>query len=109
MTRYPPRRGRRAGRSRARLLRSAQLTVSSPHLLAPFAAANRGLPHAEQVKPFSFMSVGHVDPLAPLPAGIERRGLVPVAPFTKDAQTALSATWRNRRDGTVLAVTTATG
>lgn len=87
----------------------SQLTVSSPRLLTPFREANRGRPYAEQVKPFSFMAAGHVDPLVPLPAGLERQGLVPVAPYAKNAGDALAAAWRNRRDGRPVQVTTKPG
>jgi hypothetical protein len=84
----------------------SQLTVSSPHLLAPFRHSNAGRPYADRVKPFSFMLVGHVDPLVPMPDGIDGKGLVPVAPFASTGAAALSPPWRNRRDGRPVRVTT---
>jgi hypothetical protein len=40
----------------------SRLTVSSPELLKPFASLNAGKPYPDQVKPFSFLLVGHVRP-----------------------------------------------
>lgn len=84
----------------------SHLPVSSPPLLAPFAAVNAGEPYSGQVKPFGFLTLGHVDPLSPLPAGLQRGEVTPVAPFTSDPDSLLDLPWRNRRDGRPLAVTT---
>jgi hypothetical protein len=85
-----------------------QLSITSPHLLAPFRAFNAGRPFRDQVKPFGFLLVGHADPLAPLPAGI-LDGVVPVAPFTSDPSAILSLPWFDKRDGRPLKVTTRPG
>lgn len=87
----------------------SQLPVSSPGVLEPFRALNDGLPYAEQVKPFGFLLLGHVDPLALLPAGLEPGDVVPVAPFTSRPEELLTLPWRNRRDGRPIAVTTRPG
>jgi hypothetical protein len=83
--------------------------VSSPGVLEPFRAVNDGRTYAEQIKPFGFLLLGHVDPLAALPAGMERGDVVPVAPFTSRPEELLGLPWRNRRDGLPIAVTTRPG
>jgi hypothetical protein len=87
----------------------SHLPVSSPAVLTPFAAVNAGLPFAEQIKPFGFLTLGHLDPLSPLPAGLDRGDVTAVAPFTNDAARLLRLPWRNRRDGRPIAVTTRRG
>lgn len=87
----------------------SQLPVSSPTVLAPFRAFNVGRPFRDQVKPFGFLTLGHVDPLAPLPDGLERGDVTPLAPFTSDPETLLALPWRNRRDGQPISVTTKKG
>jgi hypothetical protein len=86
----------------------SQLPVSSPAVLAPFRAFNAGKPFRDYVKPFGFLTLGHVDPLAPLPVGLERGEITPMAPYTRDLRTLLSpdAVWLNRRDGRPISVTT---
>jgi hypothetical protein len=84
-----------------------QLPVSSPAVLGPFRALNAGLPYEEQVKPHGFLLLGHVDPLAPLPDGLT--DVTPMAPYTDDPARLLSLSWRNRRDGRPIAVTTRPG
>jgi hypothetical protein len=87
----------------------SQLPVSSPGVLEPFRALNDGRPYAQQIKPFGFLLLGHVDPLAALPAGLERGDVVPVAPFTNRPEELLGQPWHNRRDGRPIAVTTRPG
>ncbi len=86
----------------------SQLAVSSPHVLAPFRTVNAGRPYAAQVKPFNFLLVGHADPLATLPDGVDP-GVVPVAPYSTDAARLLEQPWRSRATGESLNVTTAEG
>jgi hypothetical protein len=83
-----------------------QLPVSSPKVLAPFAALNAGQPFEHQVKPFGFLLLGHLDPLVRLPEGLKPGSVTPMAPFTSNPDELLSAQWRNRRDGRLLDVTT---
>jgi hypothetical protein len=83
----------------------SQLPVSSPAVLAPFRALNDGLAFEQQVKPFGFLLLGHLDPLAALPDGLDR-SITPMAPFTSDPEELLSLPWRNRRDGKPIEVTT---
>jgi hypothetical protein len=84
----------------------SQLPVSSPLVLSPFRELNEDKPYSAQVKPFGFLLAGHVDPLAPLPEGLAPGDVIPVAPFTSKPGDLLSLEWRNRRDGSVLKVTT---
>jgi hypothetical protein len=86
----------------------SQLPVSSPTVLAPFSALNKGLPFERQVKPFGFLLLGHLDPLAALPDGLDR-SVTPMAPFSSQPDDLLALPWRNRRDGQPLAVTTRHG
>ena len=86
----------------------SQLPVSSPAVLKPFAALNAGLPYEGQVKPFGFLLLGHLDPLAALPDGLDR-SVTPMAPFSSKPDELLALPWRNRRDGQPLAVTTRPG
>jgi hypothetical protein len=85
------------------------LPISQPADLAPFAEINAGLPFAAQIKPFNFLTMGHDDPLAPMPAGLDRKHLTLVAPYVQTADEALTLPWRNRFDGRPLEVTTEPG
>lgn len=87
----------------------SQLSISSPHLLAPFQTLNRGKAYRDQVKPFGFMLAGHVDPLSPLPDGLTLDQLMPVAPYTSKPETFLALHWVNRADGQRIEVTTRPG
>jgi hypothetical protein len=84
----------------------SQARATSPLVLAPFDGINRGLPYARQVKPFGFLTLGHADPLAPVPAGLTEGRVTPIAPYTTDPASLLGQPWRNRREGQPLAVTT---
>ncbi len=86
----------------------SQLPISSPTVLAPFAALNAGKPYEAQVKPFGFMLIGHADPLVPLPDGL-CGPVTPVAPFTSEPERLLGLAWRNRADGRLIEVTTRPG
>jgi hypothetical protein len=84
----------------------SHLPITSPALLRPFATVNAELPFAEQVKPFGFLTLGHIDPLSPLQDGLQRSDLTPIAPYTSVPDQLLHLPWVNRRDGKALAVTT---
>ena len=87
----------------------SQLPVSSPAVIAPFRAHNEGRAFRDQVKPFGFLLAGHVDPLAPLPAGLEPGAVMPIAPYTSKPDDLADLRWRNRRDGRPLDATTRVG
>lgn len=87
----------------------SQLSITSPRLLAPFRAINAGKPFKNQIKPFGFMLIGHVDPLTPLPEGLQLEQLTPIAQYSTRAEEFLDLPWVNRHDGRPLRVTTATG
>jgi hypothetical protein len=82
-----------------------QMTTSTPRLLHAFREYNRDLEYGEQVKPFSFLLVGHVDPTAAGGSGANR-SVVPVAPFTSDPGKVLLQPWFDKLDGSPIAVTT---
>ena len=86
----------------------SQVPISSAAVLAPFRAVNAGRPYEEQVKPFGFLLLGHLDRLAAPPEGIDP-DVTPMAPFTSKPSELLGLPWRNRRDGRPLAVTTRRG
>lgn len=73
----------------------ARLTISSPNLLKPFEAWNRGKPYAEQIKPANFMVTATIDPLG-LPPGIDRDRIRLVAAYTRNASA--TTVWVNLYD-----------
>ncbi|MDQ3690968.1 MAG: hypothetical protein M3406_13235 [Chloroflexota bacterium] len=87
----------------------SQLSITSPRLLAPFRTINTDKRFKDQVKPFGFMLIGHVDPFAPLPDGLELGQLTPIAPYSTKPEEFLDLPWVNRHDGRPLRVTTAVG
>jgi hypothetical protein len=87
----------------------SRLPITQPADLAPFAEMNAPLPFAAQVKPFNFLTMGHDDPLVPLPPGLDRKRLTLVATYIQTADQALGLPWRNRFDGRALEVTTQPG
>jgi hypothetical protein len=86
-----------------------QLAISTPAMMAPFARINERRPYSEQMKPFGFMLMGHLDPLAPLPDGVVRDRLAVIGPYSSNASEFLQLPWRNRYDGREIAVTTQPG
>jgi len=87
----------------------SQLTASTPHVLRPFGAYNRSRPYEQQVKPFNFLLVGHVDPMAPLPPHLQRP-VVPFHPYETAAVTLPhSPRWVDRHSGQSLVTTTRGG
>jgi len=83
----------------------SRLTVSSPELLRPFSDLNAGKGYADQVKPFSFMLVGHVPPLS-RPAGADPARFQLVAPYETDPRKWLTLEWIDRYSGKRIPVTT---
>ena len=84
-----------------------EVSISSPALLEPFAALNDRQPFSDQIKPFNFMLLGHLDPMSPLPDGADRSRFALVAPYTSKPSEYLNLPWRNRYDGQTYRVTTA--
>lgn len=89
----------------ARKAAHARLTISSPGLLKPFEAWNRGKPYAEQIKPANFMLTATIHQFG-LPPGIQPEQIRLVAPYSRNAST--STEWTNLYDphGDRLQVTT---
>ncbi|HYK94349.1 MAG TPA: hypothetical protein VE011_00560 [Candidatus Dormibacteraeota bacterium] len=86
----------------------SQLPVSSPAVLSAFRGMNAALPFADQVKPFGFLMMGHVDALASPQTGADER-VTPVAPYNNNPAELLSLEWRDRRTGKPIKVTTKPG
>jgi len=83
----------------------SRLTVSSPELLKPFTGMNAGKGYADQIKPFSFMLVGHVSPLGH-PTGVDASRFQMVAPYETDPRGWLGLPWIDRYSGKRVPVTT---
>jgi hypothetical protein len=82
-----------------------RITVSSPELLRPFAALNRGRPYAEQVKPANFLLTVQLAPFgAPSGAGPAQFQLI--APWESDPRKWLRLRWTDRYSGTSYRITT---
>ncbi len=70
--------------------------VSSPHVMRTFDRWNEGLSYAEQVKPFNFLTVGHLSRLpgtAPSAADVR-----PITPFKRTPGPAAETGWLNLYD-----------
>lgn len=83
----------------------SRLTVSSPELLKPFADLNAGKPYPDQVKPFSFLLVGHVRPFGH-PEGVDPARFQLVAPYESDPRMWLQLPWVDRYSCKRIAVST---
>ncbi len=83
----------------------SRLTVSSPELLKPFAQLNAGKANPDQVKPFSFLLVGHVRPFG-YPAGVDPARFLLVAPWEADASKWLRLPWVDRYTGARITIST---
>src|SRR5207248_701280 len=84
----------------------SRVSASSPAVLKPFAAINSARSYAQQVKPANFLLIAHDDPLVALPAGQDRERLTLIAPYSSKPDQWLGLEYRNRFDGTVVAVST---
>jgi hypothetical protein len=87
----------------------SQLSVTTPRQLAPFRSFNQHRRFRDQVKPFGFMLVGHVDPLMPLPDELTPGEVAPVAPYTTKPEEFLDLPWVDRNSTHPIAVTTRPG
>jgi hypothetical protein len=84
----------------------SQVAITTPALARPFERINAGRPFAEQVKPFGFLLLGHVDPLATVPDTLPARSVAPVAPYTSKPAEYANLPWVDRHSGKGLRVTT---
>lgn len=69
-----------------------RVTISSPHLLAPFNGVNRGKPYAEQITPFTFLLSAHVAPFGH-PEGVDPKRFHLFAPYTSDPDQWRKLSW----------------
>jgi hypothetical protein len=83
----------------------SRLTVSNPELLKPFAALNAGKAYPDQIKPFSFLLVGHVRPFGH-PVGVDPARFQLVAPYESDPGKWLQLPWVDRYSGKRIPVST---
>lgn len=77
-----------------------RVTASSPAVLSWFAGINAGCTYGEQVKPGNFVLLAHPDPLDP-------SGLLPFAPFERDASKWEDMQWFDRASGKRIGISTA--
>jgi hypothetical protein len=84
----------------------SQVSITTPALARPFDPMNAGRPFADRVKPFGFLLLGHVDPLAAVPGAFAGRPVAPVAPYTAKPEEYATVPWVDRHSGRPLRVTT---
>jgi hypothetical protein len=84
----------------------SQDSITRWTLLMPYARVNFRRRYRRRIKPANFLLVAHDDPLAALPAGLDRAHLTPIAPFSSNHSEWLNLAWRNRFDGEPLLLTT---
>ena len=83
----------------------SRVTISSPALLAPFAATNAGKPYAARVKPFNFLLSAHVDRLGH-PVGTDPAHFHLVLPYERDAKKWTRGKWIDRYTGARFRIST---
>jgi hypothetical protein len=81
----------------------ARHSISSPALHRLLAPLNDGLPYAEQIKPFNFLSIAFVHPLERPP---DDSRLVLIAPYRSTPAEHLTQPWINRYSGRQYQITT---
>lgn len=69
-----------------------RVTISSPHLLAPFSSFNRGKAYLDQITPFTFLLSAHVAPFGH-PEGVDPKRFHLFAPYTSDPDQWLKLSW----------------
>jgi hypothetical protein len=82
----------------------ARHSISSPALHRLLGTLNDGRAYAEQIKPFNFLSIAFVHPLARPP---DDSRLVLIAPYRDTVAEQLAQPWLNRYSGKRYAITTA--
>lgn len=84
-----------------------RLTISSPAVLHPFSALNRGKTYRKQIKPFNFVLSCHVRALGH-PAGADPERFHLIAPYEPHSRNWSQVNWTDRYSGKQFSVT-ATG
>jgi hypothetical protein len=74
-----------------------RITASSPEMLRPFTAYNRGKPYAQQVKPYNFLLTAFVRRFGH-PDGVDPAHFHLVAPFESDPRKWTKLSWMNLYD-----------
>lgn len=75
-----------------------RVTVSSPNVLKPLAALNKGKPYAEQVKPFNFIVSCHAAKLGH-PIGVDPECFHLIAPYETDPRQWEKMRWIDQYSG----------
>ena len=70
----------------------SRLAISSPMMLRPFEAMNKGKPYRDQIKPYNFMLAAHVAPFGH-PPGVDPARFRLVAPFEPLASKWITLPW----------------
>lgn len=82
-----------------------RVTVSSPAVMRPFAAFNRGKPYSEQVKPFNFLLTAFVTP-GGRPLGVDPEHFHLIRKYDLDPRQWLQGEWIDQYSGETYRVTT---
>jgi hypothetical protein len=83
----------------------SRLSISSPKLLHPFQAFNRGKDFADQVKPFNFLLSAHVHSFGH-PDGVDPKTFHLMAPYERDPRKWTRLPWVNRGSRARVRITT---
>jgi hypothetical protein len=82
-----------------------QTTISRPSTLSAFAVHNRGIPVADQVRPFNFLLAAHVSP-GGHPNGADPTRFQLVAPYARDQRQWRKRSWFDLHTGDRYRITT---
>lgn len=82
-----------------------RITVSSPAVMDPLKALNRGKRYSDQIKPFNFLNTCHVAPFGH-PPGTDPEHFHLIAPYETHPRRWLSKDWVDQYSGKTYRITT---
>ncbi|MGA8222522.1 MAG: hypothetical protein WB780_12780 [Candidatus Acidiferrales bacterium] len=82
-----------------------RVTVSSPAVMKPLAALNRGKRYSDQIKPFNFLITCHVKPFGH-PLGTDPEHFHLIAPYEARPRRWLNTDWIDQYSGETYGITT---
>ncbi len=82
-----------------------RITVSSPEVMTPLEALNRGKRYSDQIKPFNFLNTCHVAPFGH-PPGSDPEHFHLIAPYESRPQRWLKKEWIDQYSGEAYRITT---